>query len=225
MTSHEYFLDTFTLQVFSSTATPTSLLLWSKSQIEKYSVERMFLLCGGRCSFEAKLFGPILVRQRSEDVSEDGEWKYIKDILLLSWQDDKVSCANSSMGTFWTSPMVCFFYIFTWCVFFILHTGMLYLMSLFSKNIAHVGSLYQFFKSHKILVVLLTLMNLPGQSSANQLATLSDQVASSAAISDADGVAFESYSHQQSFLCKCIARLWNPTGWIITKSSDCPLIG
>ena len=34
----------------------------------------MFLLCGGRCSFEAKLFGPILgrqrqrQRQRSEDV-------------------------------------------------------------------------------------------------------------------------------------------------------------
>ena len=82
------------------------------------------------------------------------------------------------------------------------------MMSLFSKNIAHVGSLYHVFKSHKILVlVLLTLMNLPGQSSANQLATLSDQVASSAAISDADGVAFESYSHQQSFLCKCIARL------------------
>ena len=74
LTSHEYFLDTFTLPVFSSTATPTSLLLWSKSQIEKYSVERMFLLCGGRCSFEAKLFGPILgrqrqrQRQRSEDV-------------------------------------------------------------------------------------------------------------------------------------------------------------
>ena len=50
------------------------------------------LFCGGNvpalwsstCSFEAKLFGPILVRQRSEDVSEDGEWKYIKDILLLS---------------------------------------------------------------------------------------------------------------------------------------------
>ena len=74
MTSHEYFLDTFTPPVLSSIATPTSLLLWSKSQIEKYSTERMFLLCGGRCSFEAKLFGPILgrqrqrQRQRSEDV-------------------------------------------------------------------------------------------------------------------------------------------------------------
>ena len=81
------------------------------------------------------------------------------------------------------------------------------MMSLFSKNIAHVGSLYQFFKVIIFLAVLLTLMNFPGQSSANQLATLSDQVASSTAISDADGVAFESYSHQQSFLCKCIARL------------------
>ena len=35
----------------------------------------MFLLLGGGCSFEAKLFGPILGGQRSEDVREDGEWR------------------------------------------------------------------------------------------------------------------------------------------------------
>ena len=40
-------------------------------------MESIFLLLlEGGCSFEAKLFGPILVRQRSEDVrEEDGEWK------------------------------------------------------------------------------------------------------------------------------------------------------
>ena len=42
----------------------------------QHFVESMFLLAGGGRSFEAKLFGPILVRQRSEDVrEEDGEWK------------------------------------------------------------------------------------------------------------------------------------------------------
>ena len=35
----------------------------------------------GARSFEAKLFGPILVRQRSEDVrqEEDGEWENIME--------------------------------------------------------------------------------------------------------------------------------------------------
>ena len=106
MTFQGNFHDTFTPPVFSSTATPTSLLLWSKSQIEKYSAQRMFLLCGGRCSFEAKLFGPILVRQRSEDVrEEDGEWK---NIIKIQKAPKSLKAPLPPYDTLWGSEMKSF---------------------------------------------------------------------------------------------------------------------
>ena len=50
--------------------------------------------------------------------------------VMTRWQSKLCEFVN---GHFLDIPIMVSFYIFTWCVFFILHTGMLYLMSLFSK--------------------------------------------------------------------------------------------
>ena len=70
-------------------------------------MESIFLLLvEGGCSFEAKLFGPILVRQRSEDVrEEDGEWK---NIIKIQKAPKSLKAPLPPYDTLWGSEVKSF---------------------------------------------------------------------------------------------------------------------